>query len=232
MLIPMAANIAEGLSAPLNFVYKTGGKEATTLPLQMTNMGLQAGQTRDAIPGVFIGSGHGSSSQSSADRFSELSKVNREREVIEVLKRQFPQIESLAVEVQAGTPLLYAYLPSVPERKLPMELISAGISKFLNILLSIAATPRGVIFVDEIENGFYYEQLPSICASLMAFCKKFSTQLFATTHSIEFVRAWANANIDEDLCLLRSSKADGYCEIKRFAGKDLHSAIEQGVEFR
>jgi AAA domain-containing protein/putative AbiEii toxin of type IV toxin-antitoxin system len=236
MVLPISGENGEKatrpfVSTPLNFVYKLAGKETQTVPIQLTENGLRLGAIRDAIPGVYMNPGHGYG-VSAVGRFSELSKVNRDREVVSMLRKEYPQVESISVEVQAGTPVLYAFLPSIPEGKLPMELVSAGINKYLNILLAIASSPRGVVFVDEIENGFYYEQLPSICAGLLDFCEQFEVQLFASTHSIEFVKAWTLLEKDSKFCLLRSSKQNGSCELKRFSGTDLHSAVEQGVEFR
>jgi predicted ATPase len=230
LLIP-AGDSNQPSATPLNFVFRVPGKRDQTVQLEFTEKGLQVGAIKDTVPSAFVSTGHIYGSES-ADRFSALSKVNRSQDIVDAVRAEFPAIESLSVEVLHGSPTLYAYMPSVPEAKLPIELVSAGINKYLNLLTGIATNRRGVLMVDELENGFYYAQLPSLCRGLLTFCKKFDTQIFASTHSRELLGAMAKAGDEKDICLLRSRKKNGYCDVQRFSGIDMKAALEQAVEFR
>ncbi len=229
LLLP-ASGTKEFASEPLQFLYKVDGREHS-IPVKVTEAGVQVSPVLEPVLGKLIGAGaiHGSSL---AEMFSELSKTNKEKPVVDCIRRCFPQIEDISVGAEAGTTLLYASVRSIPERKLPVELVSAGILKFLNILLSVAVTNGGVVLVDELENGVYFEQLPAVCSALLEFSKAFDVQLFATTHSRELVNAFADVSGEEDICLLRAKRINGACQIHQFSGTVLRGAVEEEVEFR
>jgi hypothetical protein len=230
LLLPKSAAMEAFAFQPLRFLYRVDGREHP-ISLQMTEAGVQLGAVPEPVPGKLIGAGaiHG---PSLAEMFSELSKTNKEVPVIESIRGCFPQIEDISVGAEAGTTLLYASVRSIAERKLPVELVSAGILKFLNILLSVAVSAGGVVLVDELENGLYFEQFPTACSALLDFCNRFDVQLFATTHSRELVTAFAGVTGEEDICLLRAKRANGACRIHQFSGAVLRGAVEEEVEFR
>jgi hypothetical protein len=218
---------------PLTFLYRIRDREPQAIVAELTEQGISLGSIRDPIPGVYISPGI-AHSPTSVTRFSDLSKVNREKEVVRALHEEFPEIESLSVEVHFGKSVLYASVSSVPEEKMPVELVSSGISKFLAILLAIAATPKGVVIVDEIENGFHYSHLPSVWKTILDFCSRFDVQMFASTHSMEFLRAAVielEAHEDQ-ICLLRARKTDGACEVDQVLGHRLEAAVAEGFEVR
>jgi hypothetical protein len=230
LLIP--SNNADQVStSPLNFIFRVQGRQDQIVQVEFNEKGMKVGAIKEMIPAIFVSTGSAFGSDA-ADRFSSLSKVNKSQEIVDALRQEFPVVQSLSVEVLHGNPTLYAYMPSVPEAKMPMELVSAGINKYLNLLMAIATTPNGVVLIDEIENGFYYSQLPSICRGLLSFCKRFSAQIFTSTHSRELLESMASTDSDKDICLIRSRRANGYCNMRRFSGADMKAALEQDVEFR
>ena len=85
--------------------------------------------------------------------------------------------------------MLFASVKGLGE-KLPLVLISAGVSKTVSLLIAAAVSRGGVVVVDEIENGLYFGKMELIWASLVELCKENDTQLFATTHSRECLIAW------------------------------------------
>ena len=107
--------------------------------------------------------------QLNAQWFSQLSLENREREVVEALKKEFDplisdiQILSLSQFVPAS---VYATVPFV-QTKMPLSLLSAGVTKFFSILAAIIYRKRGVVLIDEIENGLYYERLPALWKTIL-----------------------------------------------------------------
>jgi len=166
----------------------------------------------------------------SADWFSELSKRNEETVLVEAIRQEFPYIDGLSVETYSGQSMIYAKVRGLRE-KLPLGMVSDGLSRILHILLGIVSRPHGVVLVDEIENGLYYDTLPGIWSMLLRFCRTQNVQLFASTHSRECIKAFGEVIEErpEEACLIRATRENGECTLRRFEGKDLISAV--GLEF-
>ena len=149
------------------------------------------------------------------------------------MKAEFPFIEGLSTEISAGLPMVYAAVASM-DTKVPIALVSDGVSKFLSMLLGVEAFSGGLVLVDEIENGFYYDRLPKVWAALLLACKHSGTQVFASTHSAECLRGLLPTLRDhaDEFSLIRAEKVDGRCTARMFTGRELRSAIEQDMEIR
>jgi AAA15 family ATPase/GTPase len=172
--------------------------------------------------------------QQYAGFFSALSKQKRESAVIELLRTEFPFVKNISAEIGAGNLwALYATLDELPE-KIPVTLLSSGVTKLLFILLSIAMQPKGILLIDEIENGFYFDRLPSIWALILKFASQYDVQIFATTHSLECLQAAANVadKKPDDFRVIQTNKANGLVEIQQFGGEHFVHAIEENVEIR
>jgi energy-coupling factor transporter ATP-binding protein EcfA2 len=178
------------------------------------------------FPGVF-------QAKDNAKRFSTLSKQNREGSVIESVRNLFPNIQDLSIETIGGQPVLYASIASLPE-KIPVSVLSGGINKYMAILIGICVNENGAILVDELEDGFYYYDYKNVMRSLVDACEKHRVQMFASSHSYEFLQAVVPAMTDRenDFRIFRFSNDDGVTKIKTFEGKYYKSAIEQDIEIR
>lgn len=208
------------------------GKILTAQPT-LTEKGLNFGGSFPALPVAFFASTVKTNPAETADRFSSLSKRKKEKTLIDVFRSEFPYVEDLSVEINAGIPMLYASIDSLSE-KLPIADVSGGANKLVSILTAIANFEQGIVLVDEIDNGFYYKRLSSVWRILLSFCRQFDTQIFVSTHNRECLAALSPILQDneEEFCLIRTEKADGYCAARVFGGRDLKSAITQEVEVR
>jgi AAA15 family ATPase/GTPase len=64
-----------------------------------------------------------------------------------------------------------------------------GITRFASILLAIASSRDGVVLVDEIETGLHYSVVGRAWQAVSDAARRYNTQVFATTHSFEFMQA-------------------------------------------
>ncbi len=169
-----------------------------------------------------------------AQMFSQLSLQQRERAIVDAVRDEFEHsLESLVVLSPSGTPGLYAGLRYLKE-KLPIGYLSAGISRFIAMLSAVLLRGNGVVLIDEIENGISYKIFQSLWKYLLRSSVENDTQIFATTHSLECVRALLPAmqEHEHDFTLLRAERTNGSSSITLVPGKFLESAIDQGVEVR
>jgi hypothetical protein len=172
--------------------------------------------------------------QQNASFFSQLSVTNREKEIVEAMREEFsPLIEDLAVLSPQNYPGLYAVVPGL-KAKVPISLLSSGINKLFAILAAMIVRGGGVILIDEIDNGFYHDRLESIWRILLRLSLKYNTQIFASTHSKECLRAVSNVieGHEENFTLLRAEHNEGGSEIVRIEGRFFESAIKNDFEVR
>jgi hypothetical protein len=171
--------------------------------------------------------------QEHSARFSDLSLQNEERPVVKALIDEFPFIQGLGLEIVGGTTLIHASVKGTAG-KIPVGAVSGGVMKFLYLLLAIATLRHGVLLVDEIENGFYYDRLPQLWLKLVEFCTQKECQLFVTSHSWECLKAMLPAveRCEDDFSLIRTVRSEQGTGAQPFSGKTLLSLLRQGFDPR
>jgi hypothetical protein len=172
--------------------------------------------------------------QQTAQWFSQLGIQKREAEVTDPIIREFdPLIKGLTVLSPGPVSAVYADVPFLKE-KLPLSLISSGISKFVTILSAILTRGQGIVLIDEIENGIYYESFRYLWQTILQLAKVHDTQIFASTHSLECLRALLPSleNNEEEVLLLRAGRQNGTSGITQITGNFIEAALEQGFDVR
>jgi hypothetical protein len=174
------------------------------------------------------------SPQEIARSYSQLVFSGKEDAIITTLQKVFPFIKGLTVlSLLSGQETVYILQHDSPVL-IPAAMISAGVNKFLNIILGISGHRRGVLLTDEIDNGFYFKTLPDIWSILLKLTNETEGQVFASTHSWECLKA-AVPTIREDVnafTLIRTTRHVPECTAEVFRGEDVLSAIESDIEVR
>jgi AAA domain, putative AbiEii toxin, Type IV TA system len=164
--------------------------------------------------------------------FSQLREKGMHEEIVKFIRDQFPFIADIEVLAPFGSIGLFASLKSGGVR--PLQLISSGINKIITILLACANAANGVILVDEIENGIFYEKYEFMWSVLYKFAQKFSCQLFVTSHSLECLQKLAPVignNVD-DFSLIRTERQNGECVAYHISGAAMAAALSGENEIR
>jgi len=227
------ANVDSPLIVPIVFEWTDFNRVVSRSEVKLTQEGLVFAGLSEALPVYFFSSAAQSNPTENADRFSDLSKIGKEKAIIEELRKQFLYIDDVSIQTRSGNAMLYASIKDIPE-KMPIALVSSGINKLLTLMLGLADKPQGIVLVDEIENGFYHDTLPTIWSTLLRFCKGYNAQLFASTHSQECLNALLPTikQNEEDFLLIRTYKENGRCLAETFSGRKLVSAISQNIDVR
>jgi AAA15 family ATPase/GTPase len=237
LAVPLDSSTGEPQLAvyPLDFEWKDCTGKVTKGRIKIGGArGLEMEAIIDTVKCALFAPGWGiAAPQEHAQRFSDLSKMNQEGPVIDAVKEEFPIIKTLSVELSGGVGVIHASVDFLPG-KVPVGVVSNGVMKFLYLLLAITSNRKGVVLIDEIEDGFYYDRLSQIWSSLLRFCTNQECQLFATTHSLECLRAILPAveKHQEDFSLIRTTREDGKVGVSVFSGKALLSLIRQGFDPR
>jgi len=173
------------------------------------------------------------SSQETAARFSALSKSGHVGVIVDAFKRLYPNVDDLSLELSGNAPMIFARLSDQP-KKVPLNLISGGMTKLSAIFFAMPSLRDGILVIDEIENGFYYERFPSIWGVLNKLSADFNVQMFIATHSLECLRAAAEEakNSPEDFSLIRTERHANESLVKQFSGKQFVGAVSADLEIR
>jgi len=231
--IPNIANITNII--PLKFERHVGGSKTEGLATINFQGQLQLPTLSELGPGTgFYPSFQAPNIQEVAHYYSQLSLSNKEKPIIKILQKIFPFVQDINnLTLMPGQSSLYLSV-SNSSIKIPSTLISAGVNKFLSLIIGISSHRRGVSLVDEIDNGFYFKKLPDMWSVLLNLAKECEVQIFASTHSLECLKAVAPL-IREDadaFTLIRTIKNDQECTADVFRGDDARAAIESDIEVR
>jgi hypothetical protein len=206
------------------------GKEFEVTP-DITSTGLGPVATGEGAPVLFFSSTMRPGASETAQRFSNLRKEYKHQALIDVVAKEF-SIKGLDIEIESGTSYIFADVGG--PRKLRLGLVSGGLEKLVSILIGIQTIPHGAILIDEIENGIHYTKLQSLWSIIRDFACANDTQIFASTHSWECLKA-AQATIERhpaDFGLIRTEFKGQQHSVKQFNGKRLLGALKQSGEIR
>ncbi len=209
-----------------------GNKNTLVATLQPTGQPFYEPGKTMGIPSCFITGTY--FPQENATWLSDLRVNKHDKVVIDALHQHFPFIQDVSPETTpTGISLVYADIPSLP-KKIPLSAVSAGISRIFTFMLAVIEYGGGVLLIDEIENGIFYDQYQLVWKSLIDLAKQNDTQLFISTHSYEFLQAILPTMKDNenDFTLLRVEKENGTSSISSFIGKEMEAALAKGAEIR
>jgi AAA15 family ATPase/GTPase len=232
VLIPLSRKSIDSHWSPVTFSWKGQNNRTlrTVTPKLLTDGKIEIEPAPESsIDTVFYAANQTYSSIETVNRFSELSKQSMENEIIEHFKSQYPDIDDLTIEMNAGAPMVFAKLKHMPE-KLPLNLISGGMNKLASILFGMPTVRDGIMFIDEIENGFYFRRFPQLWKSILHFADAYKVQVFAATHSIECLDA--AADVAEEAPDQFSVIYAGKGAIRQFSGERFSDALAENIEIR
>ena len=121
------------------------------------------------------------------------------------------------------------------EQLLPAALLGDGALRLLTIALAIGESEGGIVLIDEIENGLYYQVMEQVWEAIGELAQSLNVQLFATTHSEECLRAAHTAfskTKDYPFRLHRIERTNDGLRAVTFDKLMLETAIQSGLETR
>lgn len=214
------------ITKPIEFRWTVGTKTFESR-LELAKDAMRVRGTAPPYRGIFLNPAS-MYHRENVRRFSQLSKRSVHRSLVDSIHEVFPEVSDISLEMDLGKVALYATIEGLPE-KIPLPAISSGLNKYITIASAIVSEPHGVVFIDEIENGFYYKSMEPLLRSLIGLAKLHEVQLFASTHSHEFLEAVAKVMdpMPDDLAVLRVSRHGNESDVSSVGGESAVHAIER-----
>lgn len=109
--------------------------------------------------------------------------------------------------------------------------------RLFSIILTFFDTQNGIVLIDEIENGFHYSSQEILWNTILKAAEDFNVQIFATTHSLECVKAFSSTYArfvqnNDDIRLYRIEKKDNDVNVVSSDHKILEAALESDWDVR
>jgi hypothetical protein len=165
--------------------------------------------------------------------FSKLDDVGRQDELVNTLQLIEPRLKQLAVSVADGIPMIYGDIGI--GRRVPMSQMGEGMVRLLSLILEITNASGGSVLIDEIETGFHYSVMNSVWMTIAAAAHRSNTQIFATTHSFECIRAAHESFLlreEYDFRLHRLDRIKGETRSVTYDSEMLAAAMASDFEVR
>ncbi|MCU6715447.1 AAA family ATPase [Megasphaera butyrica] len=154
--------------------------------------------------------------------------------ILYVLTSFDSRIKDITTIVENAVPYVYVILHD--GQKMPITYMGDGINKILQLLLCILTTPKGVVLIDELENGFHYSTYAKVLRVLYQTALQKQCQLFITTHNVDILRESANVMRKleqlDSVCYQRIDFSQGKRHAYSFSGEELESALDIQLEVR
>jgi len=183
---------------------------------------------------IWIGSWDRTPVKEDAERFGKLEIKGQLDVLTDALKIIEPRLRRLSVIVVGDTPMIHGTIDGL-KRPVPLPFMGEGIARLTSIVLAIGNSSNGVVLVDEVENGFHHSVLHKVWQVIGEAARRFNTQIFATTHSIECIVAAHRAFVESeiyDFRLHRLERIDETIQDVTYPHEVLEAAIEMGLEVR
>lgn len=171
--------------------------------------------------------------QEDAERFSNIARTGHDEALLPILRRLEPRLKKLSVVVSGGVPLIHGDIGL--GELVPLPIMGEGMVRLISILLAIANAPRGYVMVDEIENGLHHTVMKEVFQAIGEAARGYQSQVFATTHNWECIRAAHEASSGSDVYdfrLHRLERVNGEIMTIGYDQEALGAAIGSDLEVR
>jgi len=171
-----------------------------------------------------------------ADLFNQVSLMEGgEDKLLNLLRQIDPRLQKLryAKAPRMSQPLVYAHFGM--KNAISITQTGQGFSKLFSLFCRMLLSKAKIVFIDEIENGLYYETLPEIWKGIAALAESEKIQIFATTHSRECILAaheTMKTSPNYDFALHRLQRVKGNIEAITHDKEMLEAAVKSGLEIR
>ncbi|MBN1844319.1 MAG: AAA family ATPase [Sedimentisphaerales bacterium] len=163
--------------------------------------------------------------------FGSIQRKKLTQDVVSCLRKIDPTINDLRLN-EIG--LLEADIGL--SNLIPFNLMGGGLNRLLSIALSLLEYKKGIVLIDEIENGLHHSVQEILWDAVFTWAHELDVQVFATTHSWECVSAFAKCSkksLFPDLGkVFRIERDKDHFHAVAFDSEKLDRFVEKGWEIR
>ena len=171
-----------------------------------------------------------------SELWDSITLTPREDQVVAALQVVEPDLDRISFtsrqQLRSG---VLIKLRSQPE-PVPLSSMGDGMRRVLAIVASLVSVDGGTLLVDEIDTGLHYSVLYDMWRLIFMIAQRSKTQVFATTHSFDCVRAFQQALHEHEIAgagrVIRLDKHEDTVVATSYVAHELDIAVDQGIEVR
>lgn len=198
-----------------------------------------------SIPSSYVPSKFGGHADL-AEAWDEVVLTDGEKYALDALRLIEPETEGLAF-VQVVRSRRAGSLPTrtrdersavlrvkSSQGPVPLQSMGDGMTRVLQLILAAFRAKGGFLLIDELENGLHFSVQVQVWRLLFSLAKANGTQVFATSHSLDCVRAFSHVAESNDLdgVLIRMERSSDQTMAAEVDETSLHELIESMIEVR
>lgn len=190
-------------------------------------------QIKDHIPAHFISPRYQNPAEQLGRQLNSAVKEKRLEEIIALMTGIEPRIKDIVPLGEFGRTLVYVDIGLT--QLVPLSVLGSGFVNYLRICLNCLATPGGILLIDEIEGGIHHSLMKPLLTFLLKQSIERETQIFASTHSDEIIKAFyevARELNTKDVCALKFQQKEKTTSVRNYRYNDLMLASEIHLEIR
>ena len=220
------ANISTGLTMNFSYTKADNEKKSDSAAIIITSKGVDGNikvrsskEYKETLSGVYINSKF--AFNIAVDNLTRIIEEKQEQVIVEILQHIAPRIKSIAV-LKSGVNVDIGL-----NRLVPINMLGDGIRKLLAIITSLYECKKGLVLIDEIDNGMHFSSLSSLWKAIIKTANLLDVQVFATTHNIESLQS-LNKVLSDSECI--ESQNDIMCYSLRHMPTDELKAYQYPYE--
>ena len=214
----------------LSFSFRQGDKVARGHIL-LKGAGIEVARPTEDVPfPATILVPRGGDVHDDAIRLGVLRRQKRGDILLEALRIVEPRLQSIEDNSASGAPMIWGDV-GLPEL-VPLAVMGEGMTRIARIVLAISSSPKGVVLVDEIENGLHHSVLEKVWEVVELAARQLGTQVFATTHSFECTQAAHHALSHAAFRLHRLEIENDERRCVTYSADAIDGAIKHDLEVR
>lgn len=163
---------------------------------------------------------------------NEYVKRQATERVLQLIRLVASSVSVLQPLVERGQPMIYVGIGA--KQLFPAQILGGGFMNMLQLAIFMCDDIAELILVDEIEDGLHYSVLPSLADAILAFARQHRKQFLIATHSLDVVRAFAEAaaTTPETLAFFKLYRRGEETKAERFDVGQWKDLEEVGGEIR
>lgn len=222
----------------LNLTYKVGNETEYHSQISIQKGDLAKGKVgmdsryQESIKSQYLPSAYMQSPVSEV--YGRLVEKKQEQQIIDILRTIEPKIKDMTL---VGQELMVDIGLS---QRLPINMMGDGLRKLVAIVLAAYECRDGVLAIDEVDNGFHYSAMKSLWKAIFMASEANNTQVFLTTHNIDFLKGLTTFLGEETYSSMRDDVAayklicgnDDTLMSLRYDYNSINYSIDQEIEMR
>jgi AAA15 family ATPase/GTPase len=125
--------------------------------------------------------------------WSNIALTPREDNVLEILQIIEPRIKKFRLDTGKASVLLQG-----EDEPKPLKNLGDGANRILTIALALVNAKDTILLIDEFEVGLHHSVQQQLWEIIFKYAKRWNIQVFATTHSLDTLRAFSYVNDQAD----------------------------------